>query len=119
MMGLPHQARSRLAQKYMQPSRFRTSLFSVVVFAVLFASVCIARAQDARPKITGVSHMAIYTSDPMAAAHFYGEELGAAKEADPENPTGVIYRLSEQQFIEVLPLPAEHSISRLDHVAFA
>ena len=103
----------------MQPSRFRTSLLSLVVFAGLFANACTARAQDARPKITGVSHMAIYTSDPVAAAHFYGEELGAAKEADPENPAGVIYRLSEQQFIEVLPLPAGHSISRLDHVAFA
>ena len=90
----------------MQPSRFRTSLLSLVVFAGLFVSARTARAQDARPKITGVSHMAIYTSDPEAAAHFYGEELGAAKEADPENPAGTIYRLSEQQFIEVLPLPA-------------
>jgi catechol 2,3-dioxygenase-like lactoylglutathione lyase family enzyme len=99
--------------------RFRTSLLSLVVFAGLFANACTARAQDARPKITGISHMAIYTSDPGAAAHFYGEELGAAKETDPENPSGTVYRLSEQQFIEVLPLPAGHSISRLDHVAFA
>jgi catechol 2,3-dioxygenase-like lactoylglutathione lyase family enzyme len=62
--------------------------------------------------------MAVYTSDPVAAKHFYGEELGATEESDPENPRGTVYRLSMQQFIEVLPLPTQHSISRMDHVAF-
>ena len=47
----------------MQPSRFRTSLLSLVIFTVLFASACAESAQVARRKITGVSHMAIYTSD--------------------------------------------------------
>jgi catechol-2,3-dioxygenase len=69
----------------MQPSRFRNSLLSMAVFAGFIASACAARAQEARPqetrpKITGISHMAVYTSDPAAAEHFYGEELGAAKE---------------------------------------
>ncbi len=99
--------------------RFRISLLSLSIFAGLLAGARMARAQDARPKITGISHMAIYTSDPAAAEHFYGEELGAAKESDPENPQGTVYRFSSEQFIEVLPLPAQHSISRLDHVAFA
>ena len=76
------------------------------------------RLQNTRPRITGISHMAVYTSDPAAAEHFYADELGASKEPDPENPQGVVYRVSEQQFIEVLPLPAGHSISRMDHVAF-
>jgi len=80
---------------------------------------CAAHAQDARPQITGISHMAVYTSDPAAAEKFYGVELGAAKEPDPEDTSGVLYRLSGQQFIEVLPLPPQHSITRLDHVAFA
>jgi catechol 2,3-dioxygenase-like lactoylglutathione lyase family enzyme len=63
--------------------------------------------------------MAVYTSNPAAAEKFYGNELGAVKEPDPEDSRGAVYRLSGQQFIEVLPLPAQHSISRLDHVAFA
>ena len=50
--------------------------------------------------------MAVYASDPVAAEHFYADELGATKEPDAENPQGTVYRLSEQQFIEVLPLPA-------------
>jgi catechol 2,3-dioxygenase-like lactoylglutathione lyase family enzyme len=96
----------------MQRSRFRIGL--VLTFSAGF----MLNAQE-RPKITGISHMAVYTSDPAAAEHFYANELGASKEPDPENPQGVVYRVSEQQFIEVLPLPAEHSISRMDHVAFA
>jgi catechol 2,3-dioxygenase-like lactoylglutathione lyase family enzyme len=103
---------------HMQPSRFRTSLLSLTVLACATAFVSLACAQE-RPKITGVSHMAVYTSNPAAAAHFYGEELGGTKEADPEDSRGTLYRFSEQQFIEVLPLPARHSITRLDHVAFA
>jgi catechol 2,3-dioxygenase-like lactoylglutathione lyase family enzyme len=96
----------------MQPSRFPIVLLTIALLGGT------ARAQE-RPKITGISHMAVYTSNPEAAEHFYREELGAAKQADPEDPSGTVYRLSEQQFVEVLPLPAQHTISRLDHVAFA
>lgn len=87
--------------------------------AVLAISAGLVLNAQERPKITGISHMAVYASDPVAAEHFYADELGASKEPDAENPQGTLYRFSEQQFIEVLPLPAAHSISRLDHVAFA
>ena len=71
-----------------------------------------------RPKITGISHLAVYTSNAAAAEHFYVEILGAAKTADPENPKGVRYMFSPTQFIEVLPLPAGVGINRLDHVGY-
>src|SRR5438445_10107098 len=100
----------------MQPSRFRSSLLSLTVFSCFAGFVAISHAQQ-RPKITGISHMAVYTSDPAAADRFYRDELGAAKQRDPENTQGTLYRL-EDQFVEVLPLPAQHSIRRLDHVAF-
>jgi catechol 2,3-dioxygenase-like lactoylglutathione lyase family enzyme len=96
----------------MQLSRCCIALMLLAVFAGFNVS-----AQE-RPKITGISHMAIYASDPAAAYHFYGQELNAEKEPDPEDPHGTVYRLSANQFIEVLPLPAQHTISRLDHVAF-
>ncbi len=101
----------------MQSSRFRNSLLSLAVAAGFAIGASSSHGQE-RPKITGISHMAVYTSDPAAAEHFYREELGATKESDPEDLRGTVYRLSEQQFVEVLPLPAEHSITRLDHVAF-
>jgi len=72
----------------------------------------------ARPKITGISHIAVYTSDPVASEHYYVGSLGAVKQADPENPKGTRYAFSAIQFVEVLPLPADAGVSRLDHVAF-
>jgi catechol 2,3-dioxygenase-like lactoylglutathione lyase family enzyme len=71
-----------------------------------------------RPKITGISNLAVYTSNATATDHFYREILGAAKAPDPENPQGVRYMFSATQFIEVLPLPAGAGINRLDHVGY-
>ena len=70
------------------------------------------------PKITGISHLAVYTSDAAATEHYYVGILGAAKLADPENANGVIYAFSATQYIEVLPLPANSGVNRLDHIAF-
>jgi len=71
-----------------------------------------------RPKITGISHIAVYTSDAAATDHFYREIIGAVKATDPENPKGVRYMVSSTQFVEVLPLPADAGINRLDHTAW-
>jgi catechol 2,3-dioxygenase-like lactoylglutathione lyase family enzyme len=71
-----------------------------------------------RPKITGISHLAVYTSDAAATEHYYTVTVGAVKQPDPENPQGVRYALSSLQYIEVLPLPAGAGINRLDHAAF-
>ena len=71
-----------------------------------------------RPKITGISHLAVYTSDAAASARFYTVTVGAVKRPDPENPQGVRYMISATQFIEVLPLPEGSGINRLDHTAW-
>jgi catechol 2,3-dioxygenase-like lactoylglutathione lyase family enzyme len=71
-----------------------------------------------RPKITGISHLAVYTSNPSATEHYYKDIIGAAKLPDPENPQGVKYALSATQFVEVLPLPPGSGINRLDHTAW-
>jgi len=79
-----------------------------------------AFAATARPPIAGVSHIAVYASDPAATERFYVHDLGATRGADPENRRGVRYYFSPLQFVEVLPLPnGPPSINRLDHVAFA
>ena len=77
-----------------------------------------ARSQT-RPAITGISHMCVYASDPVASDHFYGHVLGASKGSDPLNPSGTLYYFSPSQYVEVLPLPENHSISRMNCVAFA
>ncbi len=75
-------------------------------------------AQHPRPKISGISHIAVYTSDPQATNHYYTEIVGAARESDPENPKGVRYAINATQFVEVLPLPANTGVNRLDHVGW-
>jgi catechol 2,3-dioxygenase-like lactoylglutathione lyase family enzyme len=77
-----------------------------------------AQTAPVRPKITGLSHLAVYTSDAAAADHHYREILGAAKLLDPENPKGVRYAFTATQFVEVLPLRAGAGIERLDHTAW-
>lgn len=94
--------------------------WKLVCSAVMVGLLSAAAALGApvRPKITGISHIAVYTSDAAATEHFYTAILGAVKEPDPENRQGVRYALSATQFVEVLPLPAGAGINRLDHTAW-
>jgi len=92
-----------------------------VAFLVAFTVAAAAQMPDrpiTRPKITGISHLAVYASDPAATDHFYREIIGAAKLPDPEDTRGVRYAINATQFVEVLPLPAGAGINRLDHIAF-
>ena len=99
-------------------------MYSRSVFALLLAATAVPAAAPPattsveRPRITGISHLAVYTSDAAAADHFYRELVGAAKLPDPENARGVRYAFSNVQFVEVLPLPADSGINRRDHIAF-
>ncbi|MGA2753854.1 MAG: VOC family protein [Terracidiphilus sp.] len=99
-------------------NRFFIVALVAAVFMTAVAATAAAQKTPVRPKITGISHLAVYTSDAAATEHFYTVSVGAVKEADPENAQGVRYALSATQFIEVLPLPEGAGINRLDHAAF-
>ena len=103
----PHLSRCKLNLRLLAAA-------SVVAYAV---AAC-AQTAPIRPKITGISHLAVYASDPAAADHYYREVIGAAKQPDPENPKGVRYAFNDKQFIEVLPLPQDAGVNRLDHTAY-
>jgi catechol 2,3-dioxygenase-like lactoylglutathione lyase family enzyme len=62
--------------------------------------------------------MAVYASDAAKTEHFYVHDIGLKKGEDPENSNGVRYYVNEEQFIEVLPLPADAGTNRLDHLAY-
>jgi catechol 2,3-dioxygenase-like lactoylglutathione lyase family enzyme len=62
--------------------------------------------------------MCVYAHDLSASDNFYAHILGATKSADPQNPAGALYYFSPTQFVEVLPLPADHTISRMACVAY-
>jgi catechol 2,3-dioxygenase-like lactoylglutathione lyase family enzyme len=92
--------------------------YAGMAFAMLLPAVGSAQA-PARPPLASVSHIAIYAADPARSERFYVHDLGAVKQADPEQSSGTRYYFSPTQFVEVLPLPSgDHSINRLAHVAF-
>ena len=86
--------------------------------ALGLAAVSAAAQTPARPPITGISHIAVYSADLAASDRFYVGKLGARKGADPEDAAGVRYYFSPIQFVEVLPLPTGQGPSRLAHVAY-
>lgn len=92
--------------------------FLLALLMLSFATAALAQSGPARPKITGISHLAVYASDPAATEHYYTVTIGAVMQPDPENPKGVRYAVSPTQFIEVLPLPAGAGVNRMDHAAF-
>ena len=92
--------------------------FLIAACIAVLGLAAAAQTAPVRPKITGISHLAVYTSDPAATEHYYRELIGAAKVPDPENPKGVRYSFSATQFVEVLPLPPNSGINRLDHTAY-
>ncbi|HZP05610.1 MAG TPA: VOC family protein [Terracidiphilus sp.] len=92
---------------------------SRVCAALCLAAFAVAAVSaQQRPKITGISHLAVYASDPAAAEHYFTVVVGAAKQPDPEDPHGARYAINATQFIDVLPLPADAGINRLDHTAW-
>lgn len=93
---------------------FRTATLT----SLFLTCVATASAQPTRPAITGISHMCVYASDLAASDNFYGHILGALKGPDPQDPTGTRYYFNGTQFVEVLPLPPDHTISRMSCVAF-
>jgi catechol 2,3-dioxygenase-like lactoylglutathione lyase family enzyme len=94
------------------------SRFLATAFLAALTVAATAQSAPARPQITGISHLAVYASDPAATEHYYTAVVGAVKLPDPENPQGARYALSPTQFIEVLPLPAGAGVNRLDHSAW-
>lgn len=87
-------------------------------FAVLFAFAATTAFAQTRPAITGISHIAVYTSNAAAAERYYVHDIGLKKGPDPENPAGVRYYVNAHQFVEVLRLPDNHGNARLDHIGY-
>ena len=97
---------------------FVTSFATLAVISTFALASVAASAQHARPKITGISHIAVYTSNAEATDHYYTAIIGAAKMSDPENPKGTRFAINATQFVEVLPLPAGAGVNRLDHIGW-
>jgi catechol 2,3-dioxygenase-like lactoylglutathione lyase family enzyme len=74
-------------------------------------------AQPARPKITGIDHVAFYTTAPDAVRKLYGSTLGLASAAPVEAGETVRYMVG-LQWVGYSPATDAKATDRMDHVAF-
>src|ERR1700691_4044885 len=100
-------------------SAVRWATMSLSLVLVLVFVVVVSVSGQERPKITSISHLTVYSSDPAKTEHFYVRDLRGLKVTDPQNPLGVRNDFNAIQFVEVLPLPSgPPSVNRLDHVGY-
>jgi catechol 2,3-dioxygenase-like lactoylglutathione lyase family enzyme len=78
------------------------------------ATICNGQNNLQRPPITGISHVAFYSSNLAAAKQFYAGLLGLP--VDQSRPN--VYHVGVQS-VELEPLPANHGHDLISHVAFA
>jgi len=89
----------------------RTHLLCAVV---ALTSVCNGQTSLQRPPITGISHVAFYSSNLAAGKDFYAGLLGLAVE--PSRPN--VFHVGVQS-VELEQLPPNHGPNLISHVAFA
>ena len=74
-----------------------------------------------RPRITGISHFAIYAHDYEKSRAFYGQFLGFEEPYPLQNPDGsasmTFFKINDRQTIELFPERAAGT-DRLNHISF-
>ncbi|PYV76101.1 MAG: glyoxalase [Acidobacteria bacterium] len=86
---------------------------------VLVAATAFAQQQaPGRPKITGIDHVAFYTTDPVANARLYNSVLGIPPTIFPTEPGQSQGFQIGRQSVVYTPAPDQKSNDRMDHVAF-
>lgn len=70
-----------------------------------------------RPRITGIDHVAFYTTAPDGVKHLYAEILGLPS-AGPIEPGETVRYMSGSQWVGYSPAPDPNATDRMDHTAF-
>lgn len=71
----------------------------------------------ARPRITGIDHVAFYTTDADGVKNLYVTVLGL-EQADPAEQGEIACYLVGKQWVGYSPAPDPKATDRMDHVAF-
>ncbi len=87
---------------------------SLCLAIILLVSVAHSQNTVQRPPITGISHVAFFSSNLDGAKAFYGGLLGLA--VDQSRPN--VYHVGVQS-VELEPLPPNHGHDLISHVALA
>ena len=92
------------------------NLILPILIAVSISSLAQTKAAS-RPRITGIDHVALYTTDADGVKNLYVTILGLAQ-ADPTEPGEIARYLVGKQWVGYSPAPDPKSTDRMDHVAF-
>jgi catechol 2,3-dioxygenase-like lactoylglutathione lyase family enzyme len=87
------------------------------MFGIASLSLAGPGAAD-RPKITGIDHVAFYTTAPEGVTHLYHDVMGLAS-AEPLEPGEILRYTVGKQWVGFSAAPDPQALDRLDHVAFA
>jgi len=101
---------------------------ALAVFALVWAALgtsAFAQTATTRPKILGVAHIGLRTSDLAAARKFYTGMLGFAEPFSLDKPkdegTGLLltyFKVNDHQYVEVFPALTGPKQDRLSHISF-
>jgi catechol 2,3-dioxygenase-like lactoylglutathione lyase family enzyme len=89
----------------------------ILVFAALQLSAFSQNHPAERPRITGIDHVAFYTTSPDGVKKLYGDILGLAS-ADPVESGEIVRYMAGIQWVGYSPAPDPKATDRMDHVAF-
>lgn len=89
----------------------------VLILASFASSQSSAPSPVQRPHITGIDHVAFYTTSADGVNTLYGTTLGLASAA-PVEPGGTLRYWVGKQWVGYSPAPDPHATDRMDHVAF-
>jgi catechol 2,3-dioxygenase-like lactoylglutathione lyase family enzyme len=89
----------------------------VCICAALLAISFSQTQPAARPHITGIDHVAFYTTNPDGMKKLYGDVLGLAS-SDPIEAGEIARYMAGVQWIGYGPAPDLNATDRMDHVAF-
>ena len=93
------------------------NLSVLVVCAALQLSALSQSHPAERPRITGIDHVAFYTTSPDGVKKLYGDILGLAS-ADPVESGEIVRYMAGIQWVGYSPAPDPKATDRMDHVAF-
>jgi catechol 2,3-dioxygenase-like lactoylglutathione lyase family enzyme len=101
-------------------NRFRNRLAAFLLFSCLITVIEVAD-QPRRPRIMGVSHMALYVSDLQKARAFYKDFLGFEEPYTLKRDDGseriAFIKVNEDQYIELFAESPKRD-GNLNHIAF-
>lgn len=93
------------------------NLVACLVCALFPISAVSQSKSTGRPHITGVDHVAFYTTSPDGVKKLYTDFLGLPS-APAIEPGATIRYMSGKQWVGYSPAPDPKSTDRMDHVAF-